>query len=184
MRAFIAIDIPDDIKERIMQVSEEIPSEGITKVKPESLHITLQFLGDYISDETIEEVGEAMDEFEHKKFEASFKGVSYFSGPNETIRTIFVKPLIGETDIRDIYQKMSNSLKKLRIKFEAEDDYKPHITIARIKRFRDVRKLKEIINKNAETEFGNFMIKSILLKRTLISSTEGASYSNIYERKL
>lgn len=43
MRLFISIDLPEEVQNELSSWIPDLP--GIRKVKPEQLHLTLQFLG-------------------------------------------------------------------------------------------------------------------------------------------
>ena len=53
MRTFIAIDIPDSIKNEIIKIQNSLPEFIGKKTEKENLHLTLKFLGE-IDEEKIE----------------------------------------------------------------------------------------------------------------------------------
>ena len=50
IRLFIAIDLPDDVKDALLetavQLSQNLPKRAVRWVRREQLHLTLRFLGD------------------------------------------------------------------------------------------------------------------------------------------
>jgi len=55
MRAFLAIELPPDIKELIEEMKERlVPAlKGIRWARPEGMHLTLKFLGDVFQDDIV-----------------------------------------------------------------------------------------------------------------------------------
>ena len=64
-RVFIAINLPDEVKENLIQYIAKIKkinfSHNLKYVKPQGLHLTLHFLG-YLTDEQIEQVKTAISQ--------------------------------------------------------------------------------------------------------------------------
>ena len=79
-RLFLAVNLPDDLK---LEIAEEIlpllPKDGLRKVLPENLHVTLQFLG-YFPSEGFRELREKLDSVEFKCFEAELNCAGHFKG--------------------------------------------------------------------------------------------------------
>ena len=61
MRAFIAIEIPEAIKEGVAAVSARLESAGVDArwSRPEGVHLTLKFLGD-VGEERVPEILQAL----------------------------------------------------------------------------------------------------------------------------
>ena len=45
MRLFVAVNVPEDVKENIVKIIRELPKDRIRPVSRENLHYTLEFLG-------------------------------------------------------------------------------------------------------------------------------------------
>lgn len=178
MRAFIALDVPEEIKGRAEILEKEFSIEGLSLVKKEAMHITLQFFGE-ISMPEVEKVVEAMKKISFRPFNVNLSGVSFFSP--RLIRVIFVEITRGEEELRRLYGKLSTALTASGIRFE-EEDYKPHFTIARVKRVREMRKLRDILEKNSKAAVGSFDAGSIVFKESTLTP-EGPVYRNLYELK-
>ncbi|MBI3079105.1 MAG: RNA 2',3'-cyclic phosphodiesterase, partial [Deltaproteobacteria bacterium] len=67
VRAFVAIDLPAPIKEALgqLQAGLDLPPEIIRWVRPENLHLTLQFLGE-VPEAKVAAVGTAVEEVAHR----------------------------------------------------------------------------------------------------------------------
>lgn len=180
MRAFIAIEIPDKIKEEILKVSQEFSSTS-TLVKKDVIHITLHFLGD-IDEHGADIAQTTLEELEQKKFAVHIKGLGSFPDSHGMPRIVFANITEGEYELRDIYNTVSQKLKRAKLKFEEEDDYAPHITIARIKK-PEKQTIESLIAKHTDVNFGSFIVESVMLKQSVLTP-EGPVYSDIYKRKL
>ena len=80
MRLFIAVQVPEELRGKLGALSKEIEQEGIRPVKPEKMHITLRFIGEYPEDK-VGEIEEMLKSVRFKGFDCSLKGVGVF--PNE-----------------------------------------------------------------------------------------------------
>ena len=179
MRAFIAIDLPDELKDNIVQLEKALNLGGLVLVKREALHITLQFLGE-IDDAQAEKVKAALSAVKFHPFSAKLAGLSYFSP--EFIKVIFVKISEGAQDVSELYELIANALMTAGINFQRED-YTPHITIARVKHALDRNKLASIIEKGSNVELGSLSVNSVVFKKSILSG-EGPAYTDLYELKL
>ena len=79
MRCFIAVDVPEELKDKIVEIQEKIKQVGanLKLVERENLHFTVKFLGE-ISDSQIEEVKEFLTKLDEKSFEILIKGLGSF----------------------------------------------------------------------------------------------------------
>lgn len=180
MRAFIAIEVPDSVKERVLSVSKDLTVSGIVPVKKEALHITLQFLGEISEGEEVERAKLAMSAVRVSPFEASLSGISYFS-PN-FIKIIFAEVVSGKGSMQTMYRQLRNSLILAGLRAENEE-FVPHLTMARVKRAPDRDALLNFINRNAATDFGSFSVGSFVLKKSTLTP-EGPVYEELHEQKL
>jgi len=141
-RIFIAINLPDDIKEDLEKNQHEIESlfpeeqtRGMIRwVKKENLHITLLFLG-YLLDEEVGEVCRNIKKAVSGKsvFSLKLEKISY--GPPGKIPPLMIWA-IGEKvkEIVDLKDSMEKLLISPEVKFGKENrGFKLHITLARIR---------------------------------------------------
>jgi 2'-5' RNA ligase len=177
MRAFIALEVPEGIKQRVEDLENDFRMEGLTLVKKEAMHVTLQFLGEIDAGQA-EKVVESMKKVRLLPFKVNFSGLSYFTP--RLIRVIFAEISQGEKEIRDLYGKLGSELTSSGITFEAERDYKPHLTIARVKRVKDMRRLRDSLEKNSRVELGSFEARSVVLKESTLTPA-GPLYRSLYE---
>ena len=176
MRTFIALEVSEEVKIRARILEEEFKIDGLGLVNKEAMHITLQFLGDTSMQEA-EKVVDLMQKIKFTPFKISLSGVSFFSP--RLIRVIFVEIAQGQKELQLLYSKLSTALTASGIKFE-EERYTPHFTIARVKRVKEMRRLREILEKNSKAGLGSFEVSSIVFKESTLTP-DGPVYRDLYK---
>src|SRR3989344_5286339 len=135
-RCFIAINLPNDIKSKLNLLLRELKSKNssrfITYVKPENIHITLQFLGN-IDVGKLTEIKEALNEVSqhYGAFHLEFDGFEAF--PNfQNPRVLYIGAK-GDTDAaKKIQKNLGDRLFDLGFITDARE-WVSHLTLARIK---------------------------------------------------
>jgi 2'-5' RNA ligase len=178
MRAFIALEVPGEIKDRIEEAESGLVLRGVVFVRKGAMHITLQFLGE-IDGKEAELAADAMRSIDAAPFRVGLRGLSFF--PPEA-RVVFAKVDDGQGEISDIYRKLGAALSARGIS-QARENYVPHLTVARVKGQADQRAVLGAINGRSATDFGSFLARSIVLKRSVLGP-EGPAYTDLYEREL
>jgi 2'-5' RNA ligase len=81
MRIFVALDIEEAIRARIERFIEGVRgfAPDIRWVRPESLHVTLKFIGEKTVD-AMEDVKLALSQVKAAPFEVAFRGYGFFPG--------------------------------------------------------------------------------------------------------
>lgn len=178
-RAFIAIDLPDDIKESISLSMGTLQKDAFRPVGKDSMHITLFFLGD-MDGKGQEAVTAAMENLSYGKFYVSVKGISTFSIKRP--HAIFANIEEGSGDLAKIYKSLFEELKAAGMRTE-QRPYTPHITIARVRRPNGKVNVREFLDENANRGFGRFLCESIKLKRSVLTGT-GPIHTDMYVKYL
>lgn len=151
IRSFIAIDIPDDIKEKIAGIQSELRESqaDVRWVKPGSIHLTLKFLGN-IEEAQAKEVEEQMRE--------SAKGISPFSinvtgigvFPNRrNPRVIWIGLEEATGALSALQKRIEENLTILGFEKEGRN-FSPHLTIGRVKSSKGKSRLIEILEEKKE----------------------------------
>ena len=175
-RLFIALEIPDDVLDALINLREEIYSDDSNvKWEPrEKLHITLKFLGEIdleMNNKIIKSLEESL--LDNEKIQIAFDKFGIFYR--------FNKPKILWVGIQQNHQLfskfniMENDLEKLGIKKEKRR-FKPHLTLLRIK---GNENLAEIEKFNQHSINGlSFNVENILLIKSRLHQT-GSVYETI-----
>ncbi|MCL5675138.1 MAG: RNA 2',3'-cyclic phosphodiesterase [Candidatus Marsarchaeota archaeon] len=179
-RVFLAIDLPEEIRTTLGAASQALKTNGVTVVRQDLYHITLQFIGN-ADEDGIERIKEAMGQAESKAFMVKICGAGFFGAAK--IKVIFAEVREGRAELIQLYEKLSSCMDALEIRYENRRAYTPHVTLARVKGNADNGYLLSSINALAPADFGAFEASSIKLKSST-SSDAGIEYSDLYESKL
>jgi RNA 2',3'-cyclic 3'-phosphodiesterase len=173
MRSFLAIELPEETKDRVLELSKKFDFTGVTLVKRNALHITLLFFED-ANDNEIGEIKAAMDSIRSDAFAILLRGVSSFD--KERPKVVFIEVAEGADKLKLIHEELSKHLPS------EEREFTPHLTIARVRDQRSKDRIIAAINELNGAEMGRFTVSGIkLIKSTLTS--EGPVYETLYEVK-
>lgn len=174
MRAFLAIDLAQAVRQRITDLSEKINDPACNKVEPENYHLTLKFLGD-VEPARIEKLKGDLKQVEHEPFDVEVKGVGVFPKLSY-IKVVWVG---ANGDFQPPVSQINSLTEDIK---QRDHEFHSHITIARVKS-RPKDKLKQLIRDNQEKEFGLQNVNKFVLKRSELKP-DGPVYENLEEFKL
>lgn len=135
MRAFVAIELPPAVKERLAEVVAELRAAGIgglRPVRPEGIHLTLKFLGDVPADR-IRDIGDAARRAaaRHAPFALSLSGVGAF--PSGRAPRVLWAGIAGDLErLGSLQASVDACLAELGFARERRA-FNPHLTLARLR---------------------------------------------------
>ena len=127
MRLFVAIDLPDSVKEQVAGLCCGLP--GARWVNPEQLHLTLRFIGE-VDGGMFRDIRETLDEVQSDPFTLQLDGVGFFP-PRGKPRVVWVG-LRQSVDLSQLRNRIESRLVALGLEPETRKS-SPHITLARLK---------------------------------------------------
>jgi 2'-5' RNA ligase len=129
MRLFIALDIDDGIRGRISRFIEGVHrfAPDARWVRPESLHVTLKFIGEK-PDEAVEEMRCALSEVRTPPLEMTLRGYGFFPEAREA--RVFWIGIDSGPRLAGLAQQVDEALVGLEIAKPAQA-FSPHLTLAR-----------------------------------------------------
>jgi 2'-5' RNA ligase len=129
MRIFIALDIDDEIRSRIALFLDGVYgfAPDARWVRPESLHVTLKFVGEK-SEDNIEEIKQSLAAITADAFALTFRGYGFF--PSNRAPRVFWIGLHPEPKLTALAATVNERLAQLAIPKE-EHAFTPHLTLAR-----------------------------------------------------
>lgn len=129
MRLFVALDIADDIRERIAHFLDGVRefAPDARWVRPESLHITLKFIGEK-PDAFVDQIKKALSSIEAAAIEMNFRGCGFF--PTAKAPRVFWIGVETGANLSALAGVADEKLAQLGIPKEAHS-YSPHLTLAR-----------------------------------------------------
>lgn len=174
MRCFLAIKLPEEIKNEILKIQKQLPEAKLKLVEPQNLHLTLKFLGN-INDFQLNKIKEALKKIKFEKFRASLGDIGVFPS-YDFIRVVWVGMEPSEK-IKQLHEKIDFVIEKEN--FKQDKNFESHITLARIKFIKNkeefIKKLKEIKVKPIE-----FLVEKFSLEKSTLTR-EGPIYETIKE---
>ncbi len=129
MRIFIALDIDDAIRQRIQRFIEGVSGFGPDArwVRPESLHLTLKFIGEKPI-ETVEEIKCALSSIRAEPIEIAFRGYGFF--PTAKAARVFWVGIESGPPLPALAKAVDETTFALGIPKE-DHPFTPHLTLAR-----------------------------------------------------
>lgn len=129
MRVFITLDIDANIRERIVRFMEGV--QGFASearwVKPESLHVTLKFIGEQ-PDSVVETIKQALATIRADTGEIQFRGYGFF--PTTKLARVFWIGTEAGPQLAALARTIDGKIASLGIPKE-ERAFNPHLTLAR-----------------------------------------------------
>jgi len=168
MRIFIALDIPAEIRARIVEYVERVRrlAPEARWARTEGLHVTLKFIGE-TSEERVEQIKSELNKVRSQPFLVKFDGVGFF--PGERSPRVFWIGVEGGLALEQLASTIDEYLSKLG--FQKEDRaYHPHLTLARsgssAGAHHQLRPLASILQSEAQPHFGTMTAKELFLYRS------------------
>jgi len=186
IRAFIAIDIPDDIRAAIEDAQNRLKrahmAVKVSWTKVENAHLTLQFLG-YVEEEVVAKIGAALDGVasEHPIFEVVVRGAGAF--PDERrARVLWVGCDDSEGNLKALAQGVQAAMQPLG--FEPEHrEFSAHLTLGRIKFSKPDAALTKALDSIKNQGFGTMRVDVVHLFQSQLHP-EGSIYSKLSSHRL
>jgi len=129
MRIFVALDIDDAIRQRIQRFMEGVSgfAPDARWVRPESLHVTLKFVGEKPI-EMVEEIKSALSNIRAESIELSFRGYGFF--PTAKAARVFWVGIESGPKLSSLAKAVDDATFALGIPKE-DHPFTPHLTLAR-----------------------------------------------------
>jgi len=179
IRTFIAIEIPDGIKDGMKEVQETLRKSraDVGWVRPEGVHLTLKFLGDFEAGR-VGGLGDAIESAVKgiRPFQLEVKGIGVFPTPKAP-RVVWLG-LGGEMDsLSAVYEKVEAACEGLGFKREPRP-FKPHLTLGRVKSPGGRESLMRSVAEHERADLGAFTAGAVsVMKSELMPS--GAVYTEM-----
>lgn len=129
MRLFIALDIDDAIRESIARFVEGVQAfaPDARWVKPESLHVTLKFIGEQ-PEPAVEQIKQALTIIRADVMQIKFRGYGFF--PTAKSARIFWIGIEAAPQLAELATTVDDATSSLEIPKE-DRAFSPHLTLAR-----------------------------------------------------
>ncbi len=176
-RAFIAVALPDSLKESLREVQERFKKVGgkVGWVRPAGMHVTLKFLGD-VEEGMIPEIGGCMGRAlgGRKAFTIGFSGAGVFPDLRRP-RVLWVAAQEGAEELGEMAAALDPLLSEIGFDREKRP-FRPHMTLGRIKVLGDRERLAALIAEHRETDVGRMTANAVRLVESRLRP-DGAIYT-------
>jgi 2'-5' RNA ligase len=182
MRAFLAVDLDEKLKDEVIKVQKRIMNANaqFKFVELENLHFTFKFLGE-VSYSKVEDLKVMIENkiIDYNPFKLSIMKTGFFPHSGY-IRVIWLG-----VENPEVYSKMQMELDEefVKLGFKKEKSYIPHLTIARVKVAKNKEALISLVKEMENVNIGDMMVDKLVLKESELTPV-GPIYSNLIEFKL
>lgn len=181
LRAFVAIDLPAPIKEALGRLQAELAlsPEIIRWVRPENLHLTLQFLGE-VPEARVVAVGAALEGVAHRAdpFVVSLARLGAFPSLG-TPRVVWVGVERGVERVEVLARAVGRALRPLGFKPE-DRPFRPHLTLGRVRLTRAREPLVRAVEQARDVAVGEVLVDRVVLFRSDLRPS-GPIYAKLRE---
>lgn len=180
MRLFVALVLPDEIKNYLNQIISDLQKAdaGVKWVKPEQIHLTVKFLGE-TNESKVDSIKNSLDNIAEKQktINVSLSKLGVF--PNLVRPKIIWVGLEGEISaLANLADKVSNDFEKFGFEKERRK-FKAHLTLGRVKSDRGLFELSDLISKYNLSQM-QFDFKKLVLYKSVLTP-KGPIYSVVSE---
>jgi 2'-5' RNA ligase len=184
MRTFIAVDVDEpSIVAKLREIEQELNmvKARMKLVEPENFHITLRFLGE-VPDHVVSDIrSQVLLKIKFKPFTLKLSGVGAFPSPTSA-RVIWVGVVQGFDELKRIREQLDLLLKDVGVRYEEDEEFTPHITLARLKE-RPSPEVARFIVEHSSYDIGEMTIKAVRLKKSTLTP-RGPIYETIAEARV
>ena len=183
LRLFVAVEIPQDIKNSISNIIQKAPKSGEVKwVEPENLHMTLLFLGD--QEETLLPVIKnslGVIASQGSPFRTELGGFDAF--PNlKSPKAFFVTAKEGEKLLVQLVEKLSKNLLEKKISFDLKP-FRGHVTLGRSKTLKGLPALVDSLSASCPAILGEMNVEQFVLFQSRLTE-KGPIYTALEKFKI
>jgi 2'-5' RNA ligase len=187
MRLFVALDLDEEIRQRIALYLEGLAglAPDVRWATAESLHVTLKFIGERPEDE-IPRLHDALATIQAKRFSLAFRGFGFF--PTARAPRVFWLAMTAGEELPNLATRVDTTLSALKIPRE-EHPFTPHLTLARSgsgaprlpperRSGAKFERLQKQLAAMATPDFGTMTAREFFLYRSQVSPG-GSRYSKL-----
>jgi 2'-5' RNA ligase len=168
-RTFIAIRINmvDNFETMLKYLHKDFISEQILWNRTDNFHVTLFFIGD-TPPEILDSIKNSLIKVAQNSnsFHFFIKGIGVFRKLSHP-RVLWLG--LRETgQLSDLKNKIDDEIYPI-LQSEPREQFKPHLTIGRIKKIKDILQLENILKKYENTDFLKVRVKDFIFYESIIT---------------
>lgn len=171
IRAFIAVELSDQIKETIQNFQEQLKPLGcdVSWVKPDNAHLTLKFLGD-VNIKMIPSVTETLANScrDMRSFDTALTRPGVFPDLRHP-RVVWMGLDDTDGNLARMAESLETALGNIGFKKEKRE-FQAHVTVGRIKSGKNIQRLSESLERYPLPAGITQNMRSICLYKSLLTS--------------
>lgn len=176
-RAFIAIPMPDAVRERLGALQDRLRAAAadVKWVEPANIHLTLKFLGE-LSDEARPalDVGMKIIAASHAAFDLAVKGTGAFPAGGAP-RVVWAGCHVASGKLVALAGAVEKAADAAGFAPEGRP-FAAHVTVGRVKSSRNAPALRALLERESASDFGAFRVEAFVLYRSDLSP-RGPTYT-------
>jgi len=176
MRLFVAVQLPDAVREAIGRAQERLRSVGadVSWVKPGNTHVTLKFLGE-TDERRLAQVRGALRlaAAGAVRFSARMAGLGSFGG--RVPRVVWAGIAEGAEPMAQLAARVDGELARLGFPRERRA-FASHATLGRVRSPREAAELLAAVRTEERTEFGTWTVTETTLMQSQLNP-QGSIYT-------
>ena len=169
MRLFVALSLPEDVRERLTALGNGLP--GARWVAAENLHLTLRFVGE-VDNAAAHDLDDMLSAIDAPSFELTLQGLATF-GDGARLRVLYAA-VAPSPALLHLQAKVESAVMRAGLPIERRK-FKPHVALARFKGDPGP-KLGRYLEERSLLRVGPFPIESFVLYSSLLGA-EGPHYT-------
>jgi 2'-5' RNA ligase len=164
-RTFIGIDVSEGIRDSAVAFQEALANTGaqVKWASPESMHVTLLFLGD-VDDRELHAICRAVQDVAAREppFQLRVSGVGAFPNTRRP-KIVWGGVTEGAEALQRLYDDLETRMLDLGCYRKEERGYTPHLTLGRVRGESDGHILASELAKRTAWEGGRTMVEEVLV---------------------
>lgn len=175
MRTFISIEVPEELKPKILGIQKKIEATGadIKLVEQENLHYILKFIGE-IDEKNVEKAKKVLSDISFPAFDIHIAGIGAF--PSKTyIRVVWLGCRQGIQELTALATIIEDALAGIGIAKD-ERPFTPHLTLGRVRSVQGKEALSKLMQDLEKVDVGTAKISKFVLFRSQLSP-KGPTYT-------
>ncbi len=172
MRLFVAIELPDEVKDQLVALKTDLPNA--VWVKRPALHLTLRFLGDRIDPIRVTPIQLALASVHADAFPLALDGTGRFPPGTQRPARVLWAGLTATPALLALHAAVEQAL--AQADFPPEDrPFSPHITLARLKGDQTAPQIERFLDRQCGFHSDPFTVSAFYLISSVLTP-EGPNY--------
>ncbi len=183
IRTFLALplEIQVSLKTTCSALQEQFSSEKLRWVTHENMHLTIRFFGD-VEEDQVEVMADALTAAirDVTTSDIVLKGLGTFE--NSSAYNVLWAGIEDQEALREIKRLTDEALEGI-LPIKTHRRYRPHLTLARMKKIYDRERFMDAIAQNETKDFGTYKLDRLVLFQSILGEC-GPVYRELRKIKL